>query len=71
MGLQGLTNTAHGAMALVGDRVRGICFVPPLVDKVILGSGVSPKVLDPANKKVDPGSFTTEPGCDGIEVLKG
>ena len=63
-GLQGLTRTAHGAIALVGDNVFGASFAPPLDERSKFGFG-SPF---PAIKKVDPGSFLTELGCDGTEV---
>jgi hypothetical protein len=58
-GLQGLTRTAHGAIALVGDNVRGISLAPPLEESVGLG-GTSPNARDPASKNVDPGSLITE-----------
>jgi hypothetical protein len=59
-GLHGLTSTAQGAIALVGDNVRGTSLTPPLDDSIGFGGTESPSALDPASKKVDPGSLMTE-----------
>src|SRR5690242_16338 len=65
-GLHGLTSTAHGAIALVGDNVFGTSFAPPLEDRSRFGFG-SPL---PAMRNVDTGSFFIELGYDGMEVLR-
>ena len=63
-GLHGLTKTAQGAIALVGDKVRGASLTPPLEERSGFGPACSPAPRDPASKNVDPGSLTTEPGCE-------
>lgn len=57
---------AQGAIALVGDRVLGTSFAPPLDERSRFGF-VS---LLPAMRNVEPGSFFIELGCEGIEVRR-
>lgn len=64
LGLQGLTSTAQGAIALVGDNVRGTSLAPPLEESVGFGGIESPNAREPARRKVDPGSFMTELDCE-------
>jgi hypothetical protein len=66
-GLQGFTKTAQGAMAVVGDSVRGTSFAPPLDERSGFGL-LSPTARDPARRNVEPGSLITELGCEGIDV---
>jgi hypothetical protein len=66
-GLQGFTRTAQGAMAVVGDSVRGASFAPPLDERSGFGL-LSPTAREPARRNVEPGSLITELGCEGIDV---
>ena len=67
LGLHGLTKTAQGEIALVGDNVRGTSLAPPLEDKSGFGPTCSPAPRAPARRNVDPGSRTTELGCEGVK----
>jgi hypothetical protein len=66
-----LTRIAQGAIALVGDSVRGTSLAPPLVDKVGFGGTESPSAREPASKNVEPGSLMTEFDWEEMVVCAG